>query len=125
MTGAKILVVEDESITAMEIMQLLRTSGYKPYNVRSGEEALKKSVELNPDLVLMDIGIKGKNNGIKTAQMIKEFIDVPVIYLTANSDTEILESIKLTKPSACVFKPFLGKEIIDKIKIALNTEYNY
>ena len=125
MTGAKILVVEDESITAMEIMQLLRISGYKPYNVRSGEEALKKSVELNPDLVLMDIGIKGKNNGIKTAQMIKEFIDVPVIYLTANSDTEILESIKLTKPSACVFKPFLGKEIIDKIKIALNTEYNY
>ena len=125
MTGAKILVVEDESITAMEIMQLLRTSGYKPYNVRSGDEALKKSVELNPDLVLMDIGIKGKNNGIKTAQMIKEFIEVPVIYLTANSDTEILESIKLTKPSACVFKPFLGKEIIDKIKIALNTEYNY
>ena len=125
MTGAKILVVEDESITAMEIMQLLRTSGYKPYNVRSGDEALKKSVELNPDLVLMDIGIKGKNNGIKTAQMIKEFIDVPVIYLTANSDTEILESIKLTKPSACVFKPFLGKEIIDKIKIALNTEDNY
>ena len=49
MTGAKILVVEDESITAMEIMQLLRTSGYKPYNVRSGEEALKKSVELNPE----------------------------------------------------------------------------
>ena len=125
MTGAKILVVEDESITAMEIMQLLRTSGYKPYNVRSGEEALKKSVELNPDLVLMDIGIKGKNNGIKTAQMIKEFIDVPVIYLTANSDTEILESLKLTKPSACVFKPFLGKEIIDKIKIALHTEDNY
>ena len=125
MTGAKILVVEDESITAMEIMQLLRTSGYKPYNVRSGDEALKKSVELNPDLVLMDIGIKGENNGIKTAQMIKEFIDVPVIYLTANSDTEILESLKLTKPSACVFKPFLGKEIIDKIKIALHREDNY
>ena len=125
MTGAKILVVEDESITAMEIMQLLRTSGYKPYNVRSGDEALKKSVELNPDLVIMDIGIKGKNNGIKTAQMIKEFIDVPVIYLTANSDTEILESLKLTKPSACVFKPFLGKEIIDKIKIALHREDNY
>ena len=99
MTGAKILVVEDESITAMEIMQLLRTSGYKPYNVRSSDEAVKKSVELNPDLVLMDIGIKGENNGIKTAQMIKEFIDVPVIYLTANSDTEILESIKLTNPS--------------------------
>jgi len=122
MTGAKILVVEDESITAMEIMQLLRTSGYKPYNVRSDDEAVKKSVELKPELVLMDIGIKGENNGIKTAQMIKELIDVPVIYLTANSDTEILESLKLTNPSACVFKPFLGKEIIDKIKITLKTE---
>lgn len=121
MTGAKILVVEDESITAMEIMQILKTSGYKPYNVRSGDEAVKKSAELKPDLVLMDIGIKGENNGIITAQRIKGFIDVPVIYLTANSDTEILESIKLTKPSACVFKPFLGKEIIDKIKIALQT----
>ena len=121
MTGAKILVVEDESITAMEIMQILKTSGYKPYNVRSGDEAVKKSAELKPDLVLMDIGIKGENNGIITAQRIKGFIDVPVIYLTANSDKEILESIKLTKPSACVFKPFLGKEIIDKIKIALQT----
>lgn len=121
MTGAKILVVEDESITAMEIMYILKTSGYKPYNVRSGDEAVKKSAELKPDLVLMDIGIKGENNGIITAQRIKGFIDVPVIYLTANSDTEILESIKLTKPSACVFKPFLGKEIIDKIKIALQT----
>jgi two-component system, response regulator PdtaR len=125
MTGAKILVVEDESITAMEIMQLLRTSGYQPYNVRSGDEAVQKSVELKPDLVLMDIGIKGENNGIKTAQIIKEFVDVPVIYLTANSDTEMLESIKLTKPSACVFKPFLGKEIIDKIKISLHREDNY
>ncbi len=114
-------MVEDESITAMEIMQILKTSGYKPYNVRSGDEAVKKSAELKPDLVLMDIGIKGENNGIITAQRIKGFIDVPVIYLTANSDTEILESIKLTKPSACVFKPFLGKEIIDKIKIALQT----
>lgn len=121
MTGAKILVVEDESITAMEIMQILKISGYKPYNVRSSDEAVKKSAELKPDLVLMDIGIKGENNGIITAQRIKGFIDVPVIYLTANSDTEILESIKLTKPSACVFKPFLGKEIIDKIKIALQT----
>jgi two-component system, response regulator PdtaR len=127
-TKDKILVVEDDFITAMEIKRLLETSGYQPYSASSSDDAIKKSVELKPDLILMDIRIKGKNDGIKTTRKIKELIDVPVIYLTAYTDHELMESIKLTRPAACILKPFESNELINNIEIALythNTDLNH
>ncbi len=106
MIGDKILVVEDDFITAMEIQRLLETSGYQPYSASSSNEALKTAFETNPDLILMDVKLKGEEDGVKTAQTIKESMEVPVIYLTAHSNPQLMESMKLTRPSACIFKPF-------------------
>ena len=121
MTGEKILVVEDDFITAMEIKRLLETNGYKPYSASSSNDALEKTVQIKPDLILMDVKIKGDYDGIKTTQKIKELIDVPVIYLTAYADHLLIKSIKLTKPAACILKPFESNELISNIEIALYT----
>jgi two-component system, response regulator PdtaR len=121
MIGNKILVVEDEPITAMEIHRLLETSGYQPYSASSSNEALVIAIEKEPDLILMDVKIKGEEDGVKTAQTIKELMEVPVIYITAHSDPHLMESMKLTRPSACLFKPFVGRELLSNIEIALYT----
>jgi CheY-like chemotaxis protein len=121
---SKILVVEDECITAMEIRKLLESSGYKPYTASSSEDAVKKAVEIKPDLILMDIKIKGENDGIKAAEKIKEFLEVPIIYLTAHADEKILESAKSTNPCSYVLKPFERVELISNIEIALHNKRN-
>ena len=121
MIGNKILVVEDDSITAMEIQRLLETSGYQPYLANSSNEALKTAFETKPDLIIMDVKLKGEEDGVKTAQTIKRLMEVPVIYLTAHSNPKLMESIKLTRPSACLFKPFGGMELVSNIEIALYT----
>ena len=119
MTGNKILVVEDDFITAMEIKRLLESYGYYCYSASSSDDAFKKAVETLPDLILMDVKIRGEDDGIETTKKIKKLIDVPVIYLTAYTDQDLIESIKLTRPSACILKPFETKELISNIEIAL------
>lgn len=117
---SSILIVEDESITAMEIQQILVLNGYNPHTAYSGEDAIKKAIEVKPDLILMDIKLKGETDGIKTIEKINEFLDVPVIYLTALSDKETLKSADLTNPSAYLFKPFNDDELLNNIKIAIS-----
>ncbi len=124
MSKLKILVVEDECITAMEIRQILESSGYQPYTASSCGEAVKKAVEIKPDLIIMDIKLKGGINGVKTAEKIKSLIEVPVIYLTAYWDEKLLESIKSAKPCAYILKPFGREELISKIEIALHKHDN-
>ena len=121
MIGAKILVVEDDLITAMEIRKLLETSGYQPHSACSSNEAIEKAFETEPDLILMDVKLKGEEDGIKTGQRIKESIEVPIIYLTAYSNPKLMESMKFTRPSACIFKPFGSRELLSNIEIALYT----
>ena len=85
--GSKILVVEDERITAEDIKSGLENAGYKvPALVSTGEDAIDKAGKLRPDLVLMDIKLKGKMDGIEAAGQIKLRYNIPVIYLTAYSD---------------------------------------
>ena len=120
MAGTNILIVEDESITAMEIGQILKLNGYNPYTAYSGEDAIKKATQIKPNLILMDIKLKGESDGIKTIEKINEFLDVPVIYLTALSDKETLKSANLTNPSAYLFKPFNDDELLNNIKIAIS-----
>ena len=75
MTRNKILVVEDDFITAMEIKRLLESHGYYCYSASSSDDAFEKAVETKPDLILMDVKIRGKEDGIKTTKKIKELID--------------------------------------------------
>ncbi|MDZ4171321.1 MAG: response regulator [Methanobacteriaceae archaeon] len=104
---AKILIVEDEGLTAMELQRKLKSAGYDvPTFAFSGKEAIKKAEELKPDLVLMDIFLKGKIDGIDAANQIKKDLGIPIIYLTAHGDANTKERAKSTGPSAYLLKPF-------------------
>jgi two-component system, response regulator PdtaR len=107
--GSKILVVEDERITAEDIKSGLESAGYQvPALVSSGKDAVEKAGELKPDLVLMDIKLKGKMDGIEAAGKIKLLYDIPVIYLTAYSDEYTVERAKITEPSGYILKEETG-----------------
>ncbi|MBV9384889.1 MAG: response regulator, partial [Chroococcidiopsidaceae cyanobacterium CP_BM_ER_R8_30] len=120
MTNKKILVVEDESIVAKDIQTRLRKLGYDVSNVvSSGEEAISKAAEISPDLVLMDIRIKGNIDGVEAAREIRARFGFPVIYLSANIDDNTLARAKQTEPSSYLIKPFKERELYIAIEIAL------
>ncbi len=107
MLKSKILIVEDDAIESMDIKINLENMGYEVSAVTSsGEEALPMISQHMPDLVLMDIILKGKMNGVEVAQKIKDEYDLPVIYLTSNSEEKTLEKAKLTEPFGYVIKPY-------------------
>lgn len=116
----RILVVEDEAIEALDIQQRLERMGYQVSGVaHSGEEGLRKAEELSPDLVLMDIMLPGKLDGVMTAERIRSRLDIPVIYLTAYADENTLQRAKITEPYAYLVKPFQERELHIAIEIAL------
>ena len=120
MASFKILVVEDESIVAMDIKHRLENMGYiVPAITSSGEEAVEKASETNPDLILMDIVLKGEIDGIEAAQQIKENLDIPIVYLTAYSDERTLKRAKITGPFGYIIKPFEDRELHSAIEVAL------
>lgn len=117
-TGKQILVVEDEIVTGIDIKKMLKNLGYNvPVVVSSGEEAIMKVKENNPDLVLMDINLKGGMDGIEAASKIHSFSDIPVIYLTAFSDNKTLERAKITEPYAYMVKPLKNRELQINLEI--------
>ena len=119
MAGKRILVVEDEIITADDIRENLQDLGYTVLAVSSGEEAIKKIEEASPDLVLMDIMLRKELDGIETAKQIRFRFNIPVVYLTAYSDKKILERAKITEPFGYIIKPFSERELQINIDIAL------
>ena len=120
MEDIKIIVVEDESIVAEDIKRSLQNMGYVvPAVVSSGEDAIKKAGEFMPDMILMDILLRGEMNGIEAAGRIRTDLNIPVIYLTAYTDEKILEQAKLTEPFGYIIKPFEDKELHSVIEMAL------
>jgi PAS domain S-box-containing protein len=123
MSATKILVVEDEGLTAMELQRKLRYWGYDvPTFAFSSKEAVQKAEKIQPDLVLMDIVLKGEGDGIDAAQKIKDLFDIPIIYLTAHVDEQTRERAEGTNPYAYLIKPFEENELHQKIEEAL---YNH
>ncbi|MEH1965874.1 hybrid sensor histidine kinase/response regulator [Nostoc sp.] len=120
MTKAKILVVEDEAIVAKDLQYRLNKFGYTvPSIASSGEEAINIAIEISPDLVLMDIKLKGSMDGIEAAQEIYKRLDIPVIYLTAYADEKTLQRAKITEPFGYLLKPFKERELQINIEITL------
>lgn len=119
-TGAvKILVVEDDSIEALDIKRTLESFGYSvPYVASNGEDAIKKAYELMPDLVLMDILLKGDLTGIEVAREIKK-LDMPVIYLTAHSEEVTVNKAMLTEPYGYIIKPYSSIELKYAIELSI------
>ncbi|MBD2257881.1 ATP-binding protein [Pseudanabaena sp. FACHB-2040] len=119
MAGEKILVVEDERVVARDIEKRLKNLGYQvPASVASGEAALIKVAELQPDLVLMDIQLRGALDGIATAEQIRADFDIPVIYLTAFADEDTLQRAKASEPFGYIVKPFDEKDLHVTIEVA-------
>ena len=119
----RILIVEDETLVSFDLKNTISSLGYEVIGVvRTGEDAFSKAFEEKPDLILMDIMLSGKLNGIETAEQIKKSMDVPIIYLTAYGDNETLQNAKLTEPFGYIIKPFEERTIHSAIEIAL---YNF
>lgn len=120
MSTTKILVVEDEVIVAKDLQNRLRKLGYcVPAIAASGEEAILKAAEAIPDLVLMDIRLRGEMDGVEAAREIHSRYDIPIVYLTANSDTLTFERVKSTKPQGYLIKPFKERELYSTIELTL------
>jgi len=120
-TTAKILVVEDDSFLAEDLRQHVISIGYSALEtIDTGEEVLKRIHELKPSLILMDIGLKGKLDGIQTAAQLQKLTpQIPVIFMTASNDEATLQRAKLTMPFGYIIKPFEPLELKAAIDLTL------
>lgn len=123
----KILIVEDDGIIAKDLENILLEKGYDVCGIAaSSDEAINKFDLFQPDLVLMDIILKGQTDGIETANRIRKKRNVPIIYLTAYTDDMTIERAKLTEPFGYILKPFDEKELLITIETSIykhKTEY--
>jgi PAS domain S-box-containing protein len=112
MTPTNVLIVEDENIIALDLKRILIRSGYAVSHIaNSGDEALAAVAAAPPDAVLMDIGLSGTMDGIQTSQRILEQFDIPIIFVTANSDLATVRKSQNANPFGYVLKPFDEREI--------------
>ena len=119
--GKKILIVEDEVIITMLIRKILGMHGFKIEGiVDNGKGAIKMVAEHKPDLILMDITIKGELDGIETAAHIMGEYSTPVVFLTGRSDKDTYERAMALHPAAYIVKPIVGPELIEVIEMALS-----
>jgi diguanylate cyclase (GGDEF)-like protein len=120
MNHVRILVVEDENIIAMDLKRRLAFLGYEVVGtLATGEEAIEKADELHPDLILMDIVLKGKVDGIEAAQQIRAHSGPPVVFITAYSDDKTLQRARQVDPYGYIIKPFEDRELVASIEMGL------
>ncbi|MDP3624892.1 MAG: response regulator, partial [Methanobacteriaceae archaeon] len=111
MSPFKILIVEDDAIESLDIQKRLELLGYEvPYVASRGQEAIDKASQIIPDLVLMDISLKGDMDGIDAASEIIK-LDIPIVYLTAHSDEATVKKAKFTQPYGYLIKPYDPNEL--------------
>ena len=114
------MIVEDEMIVSKSLENRLMNAGFNVIAaVNTGEEAIQMCESFTPDCILMDIKLSGELDGVQTAAIIKSKKNIPVIYLTAFADDEILEKAKLTDPFGYLLKPFDIRDLKKTIEIAL------
>jgi DNA-binding LytR/AlgR family response regulator len=119
MSKINVLVVEDESIVSKDIQYSLKKLGYNVVGVAAtGEKAIELCGEKLPDIILMDIMLKGDINGIEASTRIKESYNIPVIFLTAYADENTLSKAKVTEPYAYIIKPFKEIDLHTSIEMA-------
>jgi two-component system, sensor histidine kinase and response regulator len=120
--SARIIIVEDERLVAQDISETLKKRGYIiPATFADGPAVIEKLAQLDPDLVLLDINIRGGLDGISVAEYIQKHHDIPVVYLTAYADESTLNRAKATQPFGYLIKPFREDELCAAVAIALET----
>ena len=123
MTAAKanIMIVEDEGVVSIDIRNMLKDAGYGIAAVAfQGDEAVKKAEQSNPDLILMDIGLKGEIDGIEAARRILERFHIPVVFLTGFSDEITMAKAQEVSPSGFIIKPINESELRETLEGILN-----
>ena len=124
MNKRRIMLVEDEKVVAADIEECVKSLGYEVVGAAAtGTEALRLAVKTMPDLVLMDIKLRGVLDGIDVAGALYDQLKIPVVYLTAHADAEILERAKLTAPSGYVLKPFDDRTLRTAIELAFDRHH--
>lgn len=124
MRQARIMLVEDEKVVAADIEECIAALGYEVAgSAASGAEALRLAEKTKPDLVLMDIKLRGAMDGIEVTAILHERYRIPVVYLTAHADAEILERAKRTAPSGYVLKPFDERALRTAIEMAFERHH--
>jgi CheY-like chemotaxis protein len=119
MASYKILIVEDELLVATDIQESLEMLGYTVIDsVATGADAIQSVNRELPDVILMDIMLRGEMTGIEAAQAINRHHDVPIIYLTANADPATIDKAKFSLPYGYIIKPFTDKDLQTNIEIA-------
>ena len=117
---ARILIVEDESVVATNLQHSLTEMGYYVIDwVPTGEAAIELAEREHPDLVLMDIHLAGALNGIESARMIWERLQIPIVYCTAHADLDTLKAVQTTESYGYVVKPFESPAVRAAIELAL------
>ena len=117
----RVLIVEDEALIARDLEATLQDMAYEVTGLAaSSREALESASELCPDVVLMDIRLRGETDGIETADVLRQCFRVPVVYLTAHADDETLQRAARTRPYGYLVKPFQAAEVKSTIEIALH-----
>lgn len=117
----KLIIVEDEAILALDLKMTVKRMGMKVLTVcQKGDDAVKQAKELRPDLILMDIVLEGEKNGIEAAYEIREFSDVPIIFLTGNTDLLDNKVIGDIKPLEIGSKPLSDYQLQKWVKKAAN-----
>jgi diguanylate cyclase (GGDEF)-like protein/PAS domain S-box-containing protein len=120
MEKPRILVVEDEGLVARDLESMVRNLGYRVVGICStGEEAIRLISSRRPDLIIMDIVLQGKMDGIKAADEIRRLFHLPVVFLTAHTDEATFQRAKVTNPLAFIHKPIEQKELLTVIEMAL------
>ncbi len=124
MTHANVLICEDEKIIAKDISLTLEKKGHHITNIlNKGDDSITSIETERPDIVLMDIGLSGRWDGIKTAKIIKRKFDIPCIFITSHADDFILNKAKKAKPYAFICKPFKDLELCSAIDFGIQ-RYN-
>jgi PAS domain S-box-containing protein len=116
----KILVSEDSIIVNQHICKTLEGSGYEVFSAFTGKEAVRKAGEHLPNLILMDIMMESKSDGIEAALEIKQTLDIPIIFLTALTDEGTLDRVKDSQPYGYIVKPFNEVELLSNIQVAIH-----
>jgi len=120
---SRILIVEDESIVALDIQNRLEDHDFDVVGIVStGSRAIEKAISEIPDLILMDINLKGSIDGIETASLIKREIECPIIFLTAFADEKTLKKARISDASGYILKPFRENELLITIDLAIKRE---
>lgn len=120
MNGVSVLIVEDDDILARVEDWRLKNLGYMVSGrAATGSEAMEVVMNRRPDIVLMDINIRGNIDGIETAQMIKKGYDIPVVYMSSHPDDATVERAKATRPDGFIVKPFHDADLRVAIQLAL------